>query len=102
MSNYNQPAILALTLLIIIFIIVVVALSYNPAPVRVTTECRSAKDLLECKTKDKQFCMSSMTPPVRNQLSPASTASPSDDVWSSIDRIKNERALRKNDETNIF
>ena len=91
----NSSAILALILLVILFIVIAVALSYNPAPLVVVPLCdKTPKALLEERNKAKKDCKTSMSPPTRTQLSPASDNSVTPSAWNVLDRIRSERSAQ--------
>lgn len=93
----NPQALLALVILIVLVVIVVVALAYHPAVAVVDPvdplKTKTAKELLAEKIAAKQSPLSSMTPPVRNHLSPASIGSEGSSVWRQIDKIRAEKEL---------
>ena len=89
----NSSAILALILLVILCIVIAVALAYNPAPAVVVSQPeKTPKAILAEKNKAKKDCKSSMSPPTRSQLSPASDHSIVPTAWSVLDRIRSERS----------
>lgn len=91
----NSSAILALVLLVILAIIITVALAYNPAPAVVEpVHDKSPKAILAEKNKSKKNGKSSMSPPNRTQLSPASDHSIVPSAWNVLDRIRTERATQ--------
>ena len=93
----NPQALLALVILIVLVIIVVVALAYHPAVAVVDPvdplKTKTARELLAEKLAAKQSPLSSMTPPVRNHLSPASIGSEGSNVWLQIDKMRAERDM---------
>lgn len=99
----EPQSILALVILIILVIIIVVALAYHPAAalnVKKETclddhKSLTAKEILAKKVAGKQTPqpVSNMTPPMRNQLSPLSTGSESNNLWDQIEKIRLERKL---------
>jgi hypothetical protein len=101
MSN-KVTAMLAFIFLIVLIIIVVVGLSFNPAPAEIVRQCqeKSATDLLLEKTKcrslspDSRSSESSMTPSVRNQLSPISVASSTNSPWEALEKMRADKKER--------
>lgn len=91
----NSSAILALILLVVLAIVIAVALAYNPAPaVVVHVPDKTPKTILAERNKAKKDCKSSMSPPTRPQLSPASDHSVVPSAWNVLDRIRAERATQ--------
>jgi len=98
----NSQSIIALILILIIVIFIIVALAWNPAAADVAKDnSPSAKELLErkrCKRnspsvlspeRDCPIQSSKNNSPNNSVISSGSTPNMNDDVWSTIDRLRN-------------